>query len=92
MHETDFVHDLHETTQDNSNSSNEDDRSQHCQEFHPDQDLEPPMDHLLDFINSQHHSDDQLDQVLQTYPTYMESQLPTSQVNACITYQVAQAY
>ena len=49
------------------------------------------MDDLLDFINSQHHSDDQLDQVLQTYQTYTESQSPTRQENAHITYHVAQA-
>ena len=48
------------------------------------------MDDLLDFINSQNHSDDQLDQVLQTYQTYTESQSPTRQVNAHITYHVAQ--
>ena len=35
------------------------------------------MDDLLDFINSQNHSDDQLDQVLQTYQTYTEGQSPT---------------
>ena len=62
LHETNFVHDLHENTQDNSASSNDDDEFQDCQEFHPDQDLEPPTDDLLDFINSQDHSDDQLDQ------------------------------
>ena len=49
------------------------------------------MSDLLDFINSQNHSDDQLDQVLQTYQTYTESQSPTRQVNAHITYHVAQA-
>ena len=49
------------------------------------------MDDLLDFINSQNHSDDQLDQVLQTCQTYTESQSPTRQVNAHITYHVAQA-
>ena len=75
LHEINFLHDLHENTQDNSTLSNEDDQSPHCQESHPDQDLEPPMDDSLDFINSQHHSDDQLDQVLQTYQTYTESQL-----------------
>ena len=42
-------------------------------------------------MNSQHHSDDQLDQVLQTYHAYTESQSPTRQVNAHITYHVAQA-
>ena len=49
------------------------------------------MDDLLDFINSQHHFDDQLDQVLQTYQTYTESQSPTRQVHAHITYHIAQA-
>ena len=49
------------------------------------------MDELLDFTNSQHHSVDQLDQVLQTYQTYTESQSPKKQVNAHITYYVAQA-
>ena len=64
MHETSFVDDLHDNTEDNSLSSNKDDLSQAYQEYHPDQDLEPPSDDLLDFINSQDHSDDQLDQVL----------------------------
>ena len=49
------------------------------------------MDDLLDSINSQNHSDDQLDQVLETYQTYTERQSPTRQVNAHITYHVAQA-
>ena len=49
------------------------------------------MDDLLDFINSQHHSDDQLDQVLQTYQIYTENQSRTGQVNAHIIYHVAQA-
>ena len=91
LHEINFLHDLHENTQDNSTTSNQDDQSPDYQESHPDQDLEPPMDDLLDFINSQNHSDDQLDQVLQTYQTYTESQSPTRQVNAHITYHVAQA-
>ena len=43
---------------------------QECQEFNTNQDLEPPTDDLLDFITSQEHSDDQLDQVLQTYQAY----------------------
>ena len=91
LHEINFQHDLIENTQDNSTTSNQNDQSPEYQESHPDQDLEPPMDDLLDFINSQHHSDDQLDQVLQTYQTYTESQFPTRQVNAHITYHVAQA-
>ena len=36
---------------------------QESQEFNTDQDLEPPTDDLLDFITSQEHSEDQLDQV-----------------------------
>ena len=95
LHGTNFVHGLHEETQDNSPSSSEDDEFQECQEYHPDQDLEPPSDDLLDFISSQEHSDDQLDQVLQTYQTYQESQSesqpPTRQLNAHITCHVAQA-
>ena len=91
LHEIDFLHDLHENTQENSTPSSEDDQSPDCQESHPDQDLEPPMDDLLDFINNQHHSDAQLDQILQTYQIYTECQSPTRQVNAHITYHVAQA-
>ena len=49
------------------------------------------MDDLLDFINSQYHSDDQLEQVLETYQTYTESQSPTRQVSVHITYHFAQA-
>ena len=46
---------------------------------------------MIYFINSQHHSDDQLDQVLQTYQAYTKSQSPTRQVNSHIIYHVAQA-
>ena len=87
LHEINFLHDIHENTQENSTSSNQDDQSPDYQESHPDQDL----DDLLDFINSQNHSDDQLDQVLQTYQTYTQIQSPTTQVNAHITYHDAQA-
>ena len=49
----------------------------------------------MDFSTSQEHSDDQLDQVLQTYQAYQESQseteTPHRQMNAHITYHVAQA-
>ena len=90
-----FVHDLHEDTQNNSPSSNEDDEFQECQEYNTDQDLEAPTDDLFDFISSQEHSDDQLDQVLQTYQAYQESQsesqTPTRPLNTHITYHVAQA-
>ena len=70
---------VHEDTHNNSTSSNEDDEFQECQEFNTDQDLEPPTDNLLDFITSQEHSDDQLDQVLHTYQAYQETQ---SEMNA----------
>ena len=53
--------------QNNSPLSNNDDQFQDYKEFHPGQDFEPPTDNLLDFINSQDHSDDQLDQGLQAY-------------------------
>ena len=57
--------------------------------------LKPPTDDLLDFISSQEHSDDQLDQVLQTYQAYRENQsenqTPTRQLNIHITYHVVQA-
>ena len=50
---------------------------------------------VLDFICCQNHSDDQLDQVLQTYQAYQESQsesqTPTRQLNTRITYHAAQA-
>ena len=61
------------------------------QEFHPDQDLEPPVDDLLDIINSKHLSDHQLDQVLQIYETYTENLSLSRQVNAHITYCIVQA-
>ena len=95
LHVTNLIHDVHEHTQDNSPSSNEDDVFQECEEFNTDQDLEPPTDDLLDFISSQEHSDDQLDQILQTYQAYQEiqseCQTPIRQLNTHITYHVAQA-
>ena len=73
LHEITFLYDLHENEQENSTTSNQDDQFPDYQESHPDQDIKPPMDDLLDFINSQTHSDDQL------------GQSPTRQVNAHIT-------
>ena len=66
FHEINFLYDLHENTQENSTTSNQHDQSPDYQESHSDQDLQPPMDDLLDFIKNQNHSDDQLDQVFQT--------------------------
>ena len=88
--ETNFIPDLHDNTQDNITPSNEDSEFKDCQEFYLDQDLETPNDELLEFINSQHHTDDQLDQVLQTYQAYSENHL-TIKINAHFTYHVAQA-
>ena len=51
----------------------------------------------MEFITSQDHSDDQLDHILQTYQAYQQSQYetetetPPRQMNAHITYHVAQA-
>ena len=49
----------------------------------------------MDFITSQGHSEDQLDQVLQTYQAHQQSQseteTPPRQMNAHITYHIAQA-
>ena len=68
---------------------------QECQQFNTDQDLEPPTDDILEFITNQGHSDDQLDQVLQTYQAYQQSQseteMPPRQMNTHITYHVFQA-
>ena len=52
LHETSFIHAVHEDTQHNPPSSNEDDDFQECQEFNTGQALEPPTDDLLDFISS----------------------------------------
>ena len=95
LHETDLIHDVYEHAQDNFPSSIEEEEFQECQEFNADQDLEPPTDDLLDFITRQEHSEDQLDQVLQTYKAYQETQseteTPNRQMNAHITYSVAKA-
>ena len=95
LHETNLIHDVYEHTQDNFPSSTEEEEFQECQQFNNDQDLEPCTDDLLDFISSQEHSDDQLDQVIQMYQAYQETQsetqTPTRQMNTHITYHVAQA-
>ena len=56
-------------------------KKKECQEFNNDQDLEPPTDDLLDLIASQQHSEDQLDQVLQTYQAYQETESRTETPN-----------
>ena len=72
-----MIHDVCEQTQDNFPSSIEEEEFHECQEFKPDQDLESPTNDVLDFIASQEHSEDQLDQVLQTYHAYQETQSET---------------
>ena len=93
--ETDLIHDVYEHAQEKLPPSIDEEEFQECQEFNTDKDLEPPTDNLLDFITSQEHSDDQLDQVLQTYQAYQQTQseteTPHRQMNVHITYHVAQA-
>ena len=88
-----MIHDVYEHSQNKLPPSIDEVEFQECQEFYTDKDLEPPTDDLFDFITRQEHSDDQLDQVLQTYHAYQESQSETQhrQMNAHITYHVAQA-
>ena len=95
LNETELVHHVYEHAQEELPPTIDEEEFQECQEFNTDQDLEPPTDDLLDFITSQEHSEDQLDQVLQTYQAYHESQseteTPHRQMNAHITYHAAQA-
>ena len=93
LNETDLIHDVYEHSQEKLSPFIDEEEFQECQEFNTDKDLEPPIDDLLDFITSQEHSDDQLDQVLQSYQAYQETQSETQtqhrQMNAHITYHVA---
>ena len=95
LNETELMHNIYEHTQEELPPSIDEEEFQECKQFNTDQDLEPPTDDILEFITSQDHSDDQLDQVLQTYQAYQQSQseteTPPRQMNAHITYHVAQA-
>ena len=95
LNETELIHNVYEHAQEELPPSIDEEEFQECQQFNTDQDLEPPTDDILEFITSQGHSDDQLDQVLQTYQAYQQSQseteTPPRQMNAHITYHVAQA-
>ena len=95
LNETELKHNICEHAQEELPTSINEEEFQECQQFNTDQDLEPPTDDILEFITSQDHSDDQLDQVLQTYQVYQQSQFetetPPRQMNAHITYHVAQA-
>ena len=94
LNETDLIHDVYEHAQVKLLPSIDEEEFQECQVFNTDTDLESPTDDLLDFT-SQEHSDDQLDQVIHTYQAYQQTQseteTPHRQMNAHITYHVAQA-
>ena len=95
IYETELMHNVYEHAEDELPPSIDEEEFQECQQFNTDQDLEPPTDDILEFITSQGHSDDQLDQVVQTYQAYQQSQFetetPSRHMNAHITYHVAQA-
>ena len=95
LNETELMHNVYKHAQEELPTSIDEEGFQGCQQFNTDQYLEPPTDDILEFITSQGHSDDQLDQVLQTYQAYQQSQSETEtlarQMNAHITYHVAQA-
>ena len=95
LNEKELIHNVYEHAQEELPPTIDEEEFQECEEFNTDQDLEPPTDDLLDFITSQEHSEDQLDQVLQTYQAYHQSEsqteTPHRQMNAHITYHVAQA-
>ena len=95
LNETELMHNVYEHAQEELPTSIDEEEFQECQQSNTDQDLEPPTDDLLEFITSQGHSDDQLDQVLQTYQAHQQSQsetvTPPRQKNAYITCHVAPA-
>ena len=77
LNETELIHDVYEHAQEKLPPFIDEEQFQDCQEFNTDKDLEPPTDDLLDFITSREHSNDQLDQVLQTCQTYQKTQSET---------------
>ena len=95
LNETELLHNVYQHAQEELPPSIDEEQFQECQQFNTDQDLEPPTDDILEFITNQGHSDDQLDQVLQTYQAYQQSQseteMPPRQMNTHITYHVVQA-
>ena len=90
LNETELINNAYEHAQEELPHNIDDEEFHECHEFNTDQDLEPPTDDLFDFITiiSQ-------EQVLKTYQAYHESQSETEtthrQMNAHITYPVAQA-
>ena len=97
LNETELIHNVYDHAQEELPHNIDEEEFQECHEFNTDQDLEPPTDDLFDFttIISPEYSENQLDQVLQTYQAHHESQSETEtthrQMNAHITYPVAQA-
>ena len=89
------MHNVYEHAQEALLPSIDEEEFQECQQFNTGQDSGSPTDDILEFITSQGHSEDRLDQVLQTYQAYQQSQseteTPPRQMNAHITYHVAQA-
>ena len=67
LNETELMHNVYEHAQGELPPSIDEEEFQECQQFNNDQDVEPPRDDILDFITSQDHSGDQLDQALHTY-------------------------
>ena len=63
----------------------------------PESDLDMPDDLILDFVNSQCHSSEDLDQALQVYQAYQvpcpqdSTMTPERSINHTFTYHVAQA-
>ena len=94
LNETELMHNVYEHTQEELPPSIDEEEFQECKQFNTDQDLEAPTYDILEFITSQDHSDDHLDQVLQTYQAYQKSQseteTPPREMNAHITYHAAQ--
>ena len=63
----------------------------------PESDLDIPDDPILDFVNSQCHSSEDLDQALQAYQVYQvpcpqdSTMIPERSINHHFTYHVAKA-
>ena len=95
LNEIELMHNVYEHAQEELASSSDEEEFQEFQQLNTDQNFEPPTDDILKFKTSQGHSEGQLDQVLPTYQANQQSQseteTPPRQMNAHITYNVAQA-
>ena len=63
LNETELIHNVYQHAQKEFPPTIDEEEFQECQQSNTDQDLGPPTDDLLDFITSQEHSEDQLDQL-----------------------------